>query len=413
MSQVYLVLLVMGGLVLALGLVSRLSSRGPITDPLVALILGVLIGPLGFGVLDPADWGDQTIIMEVAAEVTLAIGVMGAALRLPGNSFWREWRSMVILLGLVMPLMWLASGLIIQRVLHLPFWPSMLTGTVLTPTDLIVSTSIVTSDIARRLVPKRLRHGLSAESGANDGLAWPLVFLPLLLQEGTLEPALMEWLGRVVLWEIGGALLLAVVVGYGGGRLLRLAEIRHTIVEASLLDFTVALTLAVLGLASLLGINGVFAVFVTGIAFAASTRDEQETEHEIQEAVNRFFLLPIFVLLGTMVPWQAWWDLGWAGGLIVALILPLRRLPAMLVLAKRMPIVRSTRDVWFLGWFGPIGVAALYYASIARHEAGLEQAWVVASLVVCASVVVHGVSARPLTNWYGASAPRDNNSAGQ
>ncbi|MDQ4044652.1 MAG: cation:proton antiporter, partial [Chloroflexota bacterium] len=412
MSQVYLVLLVLGGLVLALGLVSRLSSRGPITDPLVALILGVLIGPPGLGVLDPAEWGDQAIIMEVAAEITLAIGVMGVALRLPGSWFWREWRSMAILLGMVMPLMWLASGLIIHWVFHLPFWSSMLIGAVLTPTDPVVSTSIVTSDIAKRLVPKRLRHGLSAESGANDGLAWPLVFLPLLLHEGALEPTLREWFGQVVLWEIGGALLLAVVVGYGGGRLLRLAEIRHTIVETSLLDFTVALTFAVLGLASLLGVNGVFAVFVTGVAFAASARNEQETEHEIQEAVYRFFLLPIFVLLGMMVPWQAWWDGGWRGVLIVVLILLLRRLPAMLVLARHMPIVGSARDVWFLGWFGPIGVAALYYASIARHEAGLEQAWVAASLVVCASVVVHGMSARPLTNWYGASAPRSEHGAG-
>ncbi len=98
--------------------------------------------------------------------------------------------------------------------------------------------------------------------------------------------------------------------------------------------------------------------------------------------------------------------------LIAVLILLLRRLPAMLVLARHMPIVGSARDVWFLGWFGPIGVAALYYASVARHEAGLEQAWVVASLVVCASVVVHGVSARPLTNRYGKSASRSEHGAG-
>lgn len=55
----------------------------------------------------------------------------------------------------------------------------------------------------------------------------------------------------------------------------------------------------------------------------------------------------------------------------------------------------------FLGWFGPIGVAALFYASLSVREAGAEEVWVIASLIVFASVLVHGFSAAPFTKLYG------------
>ena len=35
------------------------------------------------------------------------------------------------------------------------------------------------------------------------------------------------------------------------------------------------------------------------------------------------------------------------------------------------------------------------------RETGIEEVWVVGSLVICASLLVHGVSATPLTKLYG------------
>ena len=65
------------------------------------------------------------------------------------------------------------------------------------------------------------------------------------------------------------------------------------------------------------------------------------------------------------------------------------------------PLRGRARDVLFLGWFGPIGAAALYYAAFSLRETGIEEAWVVGSLIICASVFVHCVSATPLTKLYG------------
>jgi NhaP-type Na+/H+ or K+/H+ antiporter len=87
---------------------------------------------------------------------------------------------------------------------------------------------------------------------------------------------------------------------------------------------------------------------------------------------------------------------------LVAMVLLFRRLPAVLALRPLLGPLRAKRkDVLFLGWFGPIGAAAIYYAAFSLKETGIEEVWVVGSLVICASVVVHGVTATPLTKVYG------------
>jgi sodium/hydrogen antiporter len=102
------------------------------------------------------------------------------------------------------------------------------------------------------------------------------------------------------------------------------------------------------------------------------------------------------------LPWEGWLELGWGGLLLVAAVLLLRRLPAVLALRPLLGPLRSKgKDVLFLGWFGPIGAAALYYAAFSYRESGIEAAWTVGSLVICASLLVHGVSATPLTKLYG------------
>jgi NhaP-type Na+/H+ or K+/H+ antiporter len=100
-------------------------------------------------------------------------------------------------------------------------------------------------------------------------------------------------------------------------------------------------------------------------------------------------------------------ELGWAGALLALAGLLLKRLPAVLALKPLLGRVGRTRDALFLGWFGPIRVAALFYANLSVGEAGMEEAWVVGSLIICASVLVHGLSATPLTRLYGRHVQND------
>jgi sodium/hydrogen antiporter len=408
LSELNVALTAVGGVVLVIGLLSGSIRRSILSEPLVALLVGVLLGPAALGLLDPAGWGSQETLLEQAARLTLAISLMGVALRLPKREPLRGWRSLAALLGLVMPLMWLMSGLLVYLIVGVPFLVALLVGAVVTPTDPVVSSTIVTGDLAEKNLPDRVRHTLSAESGFNDGLAYPFVLLPILLLARPPGEAFSHWLTHTLLWEVGAAVVFATLIGYGAGRLLEWAYGRGTMERTSFLAYTLALSLAVLGAAKLLGTDGILAVFVAGLAFDAAVSESDRAEEErVQEAVNRFFILPIFVLLGLTIPWEGWMELGWAGLFLALAVLLLRRLPAVLALKPLLGRVRGTRDALFLGWFGPIGVAALYYANFSVGEAGVEEAWVIGSLIICASILVHGLSATPLTRLYGRHARRE------
>src|SRR5918998_886930 len=405
LRELYVSLAAAGGLLLLLGVVGGLlKERTPVSEPLIALIAGVLIGPAALGLLDLAELGNETLILEQAALVTLGIALVGVALRLPVGYASGNWRLLVVLLGILMPLMWIVSGLLVYLILGLPFWVSVFIGAIITPTDPVVASSIVAGGVAERNLPSSLRCAISAESGFNDGLALPFVVLPVLVLTEPPGEVLGHWLTHTVLLEIVGGAVVAALMGYAAGKTLRWAERKETMERTSLLTVSLALSLTVvLGVTELLHLNGVLAAFVAGIVFNfASSSDAKESQEEIQEAISRFFDLPIFVVLGMALPWEGWLELGWGGLLLVAAVLLLRRLPAVLALRPLLGPLRSRgRDVLFLGWFGPIGAAALYYAAFSFRETGMEEVWVVGSLVICASVLVHGVSATPLTKLYG------------
>lgn len=402
MSQLNIALVAVGGLVLIVGLASKPLRRMYISDSLIALLLGILLSPTVLGLLDVASWGKQETILEEAARLTLAIGLMGVALRIPKGYAPRHWRFLAIVLGLVMPLMWLSTGLLVYWLLGLPFWVAMLIGAVVTPTDPIVSTDIVTGEVAEQNIPARLRHLISTESGLNDGLAYPIVLLPILLLTRTTSDALSHLLIRTILWEVGFAVVFGALLGYAAGRFLEWAEQKQLIEKQSFLAYTIALSLLSLGVAKLLGSDGILAVFVAGLVFdGVASASEKAEEEQIQEAINRFFTLPIFLLLGLVLPWQEWLQLGWKGLLLVVAVLLLRRLPAMLALSPLMSRLKSLPDTLFMGWFGPIGVAALYYAHLSVHQTDIRDVWVVSSLLIVASIFAHGISATPFSQLYG------------
>lgn len=400
-NDVNVALVAVGATVLFFGLVSRRLKRLSLNESLLSLAVGVVLGPV-LGVLDPEAWGRQDALLEQVARITLAVGLTRIALQLPRGYPVKSWRSLGVLLALGMPVMWLTSSALVHLLLGLPLWEALLIGAVLTPTDPVVAASITTGNVAEENLSEDMRHLLMSESGANDGLAYPLVMLPLLFLTRPVGEALPHFFTHTLLREIAGAALIGMALGWGMGRLLLFAEARQLIERPSMLASMLAFAFFALGLTALVGANGVFAVFVAGVAFDFVVEGKQRAEEEgIVEAVDRFFTLPVFILLGLSLPWRDWLALGWKGALLVVAVLLLRRLPGWLLLKALTPQLRTRADVLYLGWFGPIGVAALYYGAHAHARTGLKTPWVIASLLICASVVVHGLSATPLTRLYG------------
>jgi sodium/hydrogen antiporter len=402
MEMLDVALAVLGALVLAFAVFSQALRRSVLSEALVALVVGALLGPVALGLLELGGH-ERDPILEHGSRLTLAVALMALAMQLRDLGRFREWRALLVLLAVVMPAMWLTTSLLAALVLGLSVWTALLLGAILTPTDPILAASIVTGELAERRLPGGMRRAVLAESGANDGLAQLFVFLPLAMLALTGD-GLGHWLTRTAAWEVGGGAVLGVVVGVAAGRILEWAHEAELVEPAYLSAYSLALSLGALGLAALLGVAEILAVFVCAVAFVAQlTPDDEQEEERVQEPVSRLLLLPIFALFGAALPFEAWLDLGWAAVAFPVAVLALRRLPAAVV---ALPLLarRPLREALFVGWFGPIGISALLYAQLALEAGAARAIWPAASLVIAASVVAHGVSAAPLTRRFAAGA---------
>jgi NhaP-type Na+/H+ or K+/H+ antiporter len=402
MNDFDVIVAVLGGTTLLLGLGSKWLARSPLPPTLLALLMGVVLGPEVFNLIDPEVMGDRASLVEKAARLTLGIGLVGVALRIPREYPRRRWREMLLLISIGMVLMWAISTALVFVMLGLPFWIAALIGAIITPTDPVAASPIVTGREAEENIPEPIRHGISFESGANDGLGYLFVLLPFLLLTRPVGEALSHWLIRTILWEVVVATIVGLAIGYAASRLLQAAEQRDAIKQEWRLVYTVAVALFAIGVGRLIKSDEVLLVFAAGVMFTQviSQSDRQNEEHG-QEAVNRFFAIPIFVILGTVLPWRGWLELGWPGLLLVIGILLLRRPPVLLLLRPLLRDIRTTSEALFVGWFGPIAVAALYYASLMQQRTGEEVIWHVVSLVIFGSVVAHGLTGAPLTRALG------------
>lgn len=390
----------LGVVVAALG--SRMR-RLPISEPLLALVVGVALGPQVTGALGLPTAVEDPALLEEAAAPLLVVSVMAIALRYDAGTVRRRAAPVALLLAVVMPLMALAStGIAVVAGTSAAL--ALVLGCCLCPTDPVLSSSVVTGDPAERDLPGRTRQVLSLESGANDGLALPLVLIALAVAAAPTGPETTVALAR----EVGGAVLLGLAAGVGAAYAVRAGERFGAADGASVVVFTVVLALGVLGAARLLGVSAVIASFVTGLALnVVESHDDRTRELEVDEALNRFAVLPFFLLLGAALPWEEWGRHGWALAVVVAGVLLLRRLPWLLALAR--PLRLHRRDAVFLGWFGPIGVSAVFYlADAAAHLPAAEAAELLAlgTAVVAASTVVHGLTSSPGRTAYAAARDR-------
>ena len=401
-------------LLLALGATSGLvNSRLWMSEPLVCAIAGVLLGPLALDLIriDPGNDPFARAVLREAARMTLAIAVLAAAIRLPRGWLREHWRGLAVALGPGMLLMWAAGAAITAISFGLPLLTCLLIGAILAPTDPVLSAPIVSGPLAIRAVPGNLRHAITAESGINDGLALPIVMLPIFLilgsRPGGEGHAMSDWGIEAIAIETGSAVLGGIGAGYLAHLCMRWASRQSSADRASLLTIALALALVTLTGLQAIGGNGVLGAFIAGAALnEAYETGHLEQQENFNEAISRFFDLPIMFLLGAAAPWGAWFALGWRGLAFVVAILLLRRIPAWLLLRRWMPWARPMPQALFAGWFGPIGAAAMFYACEAQDMTGLDMLWPVVSLAAAGSVVAHGISGTHATSLLGRTRDR-------
>jgi NhaP-type Na+/H+ or K+/H+ antiporter len=401
MDELHLGYALVGSLAVVLAAMSTRVRDLPFSEPLLALLLGVAAGPEVLGLVHVPE-EHRSRLMTEASRVLLAVSLMGVGLRYPVRRLRGVLSPTALLVTVGMVGMAALSAGLMWLVLGVPVALAVLLGACITPTDPVLASSVVTGNPAEEHLPLRTRQILSTESGTNDGLALPLVLVGIAVLAGE------SWGDATIegLYQVGVGVVIGLVAGLVAGRAMNYAARQSDVDQGSGLVITLLLAIAVLGLARVANADGVLCVFVTSLAYNyAVANDEVGPQNTIDEAVNRYLVLPLFLLLGTQLPWTQWRELGWTAVVLPVAILVLRRPPVLLTLAR--PLGLRLRDALFLGWFGPIGVSALFYVSFSEEEGVTDpRLWAVGTLVVAASTFAHGVSAAPGRRLYRSAAAK-------
>ncbi|KAF2216413.1 hypothetical protein CERZMDRAFT_56121 [Cercospora zeae-maydis SCOH1-5] len=422
-NKPHLVYIILGGFTSLFMLCSSvIKERLYIGEATVATICGIIFGPHAANLINPFTWGNVDQVTLEFSRIVLVVQCFAVGVELPKAYMERHWRSVVLLLIPVMTFGWLITSLFIWGLLHqhLSWLESLAVAACVTATDPVLASSVVGKGKFAKRVPKHLRDLLSAESGCNDGMAFPFIYLALYIinYRPHAGEVFYHWFCYTVLYECVFGAFYGVVIGYIARRAVRYAHERDLIDRESFLVFYFVLALFCAGSGSLLGLDDLLVGFACGVGFSNDGWFTEKTEEShVSNVIDLLINLAFFVYFGTIIPWEQYnsGNLGldvWKLIVIALLVLFFRRIPIMLALKPIIPDIKTWREALFAGHFGPIGVGAIFVAILARAELETDSTtplaalppestpeynviyliWPITTFLVVTSIVVHGSS---------------------
>jgi sodium/hydrogen antiporter len=372
---------------LVLGLL--LAVAAGLSGWLHGTVLSISVLSLGAGVvlalLDVVEASPRSETLLYLVELALVLTLFADGLYVESELLQKHWGPAVRALVVALPVTLVLLALMGKAIFPELSWAeAFLLGAVLSPTDPVVTSAVVTSD----RIPQSVRHTLNLESGLNDGLALPLVlfFLVLATAGGNAGVEAAKLGGETVVGAVIGAVL-AIVAGrllpkLPGGRM----EPKY---EGA---YALGVGLAAFGLADVTYGNGLVAAFVAGLALAASRHDVPDTFHEFNESVSAVFQIATFFVFGALVVATGWDGSVWPIVLFIVFALFVARPVAVLLSFVGVDLPRPSK--LFIAWFGPKGVASMLFALFVLASGTSDRTVIfdVAAFVILASILAHGLT---------------------
>ncbi len=378
--------LLFGGLLAVVAALSGLIRGTVLSASVLSVALGIALAATDVVSVEATD---QSIVELI--ELALILTLFSDGMFVERELLRRHWspvaRALVIAMPITMALLALAAKALFP---DLSWAEAFLLAAVLSPTDPVVTSAVVTS----RLVPSAVRHTLNLESGLNDGLALPFVlfFLVLASPGGDAGTEAAKLVGEAL---VGAAIGLG--LGTLGGRL------HHRLPGGGITAryegiYAVGFALVAFGLADVTFGNGLIAAFVCGIAMGATERDVPQGFVEFAENSSAILQVLTFFVFGALIVATGFHhDIPPLIVFVVFALLVARPVAVMLsFLRTGLPRPQKL----FMAWFGPKGVASMLFALfVLKSQVGNgELIFDVAAIAIVCSIVAHG-----LTDTVGAS----------
>lgn len=367
-------LLVFAVAVLLAGLVSALANRSILSTAVLLLATGFLCGAGWLGViqLDPSG-----ATVERFAELTIFAVLFVDGMGLKVGRLRRHWQLPARALIIGMPLTILVIAALAHYLTGLPWIESLLLGSILSPTDPVFASQLV----SQREVPRRLKDFLNVESGLNDGLALPALFLFLTMALNTKD----KWLENAGSLLAGAAL--GVVIPACAIAAARLPAFAVAGVYRPI--YGLAIAMLIYAVTALTHTNNFFAAFFGGVCIATLAPKAKEVFAPLGEPIAELLKLAGVLSFGALLNPEHLYHLAWQDYAFAAATLLVARPVAVGLSLLGSGLSRGETAAAL--WFGPKGFASVLYALWVLHAGGTEMHAVfhLAALVVALSMVAH------------------------
>ncbi len=384
-------LLVLGAMLVAGALVSGVAGRSVLSLTAVFVLAGFVLGDGG---LDVLHFSARSEFVGDLATVALIVILFRDGLEVEAELLQEHWRLPFRKLVLAMPLTAAIVAVATRVLTGLSWTESFLLGALLSPTDPVLSATVVTNP----RVPRIIRHSLNLESGLNDGLALPAV-IALAAALAPTSSHFVWW--RFLLEDLMIGLATGLVVGFAAAILLprdQGLDGEMPAFQKSL--FALGTAFAAYGVAVLppRG-NGLIAVYVAAITLGIRRPDIRSYFARQAADLVEIVKLGIFVVFGSLLTIHGLFTDGWAAVGIVAVTLLLARPVAVFTALIGTRTDTATRA--FMSWFGPKGVATITFSLLVlsqQIDAG-PRIFNIAALTVFCSIIAHGLTDTPGAEW--------------
>ena len=388
---------VLGALLVGGALLSGLARRSFLSLTAIFVLVGFA---LGHGGLEVLDIDPRSTFVRDLAITALVLILFRDGLEVEGEMLQKAWHLPFSNLVLAMPITAGIVALATHALTDLTWTESFLVGALLSPTDPVLSSSVVTNP----RVPRIIRHSLNLESGLNDGLALP----PVLALTAALSADTNFVWWRFVLQDVTLGVAYGIVIGYLASYLLpRRADLAGSIPAHQRALYALGIAFFTYGVTTLPPHgNGVIAVFVCAIVLGIRRPDIRHYFETRSDDIIEVVKLGVFVVFGSLLTLDGLFGDGWAAVAVVVVTLLVARPVAVWLALAGAHVPRDEKA--FIAWFGPKGVATMTFSLLVLNEAIPEGSRIfnLAALAVMCSIVAHGVTDTPGAEWIARRAER-------
>jgi sodium/hydrogen antiporter len=396
MTSTETALTVLGALLVFGALVSGIARRSMLSLTAIFVLAGFVLGQGG---LDVLRFDATSGFVSALATVALVVILFRDGLEVEGEMLRREWHLPLRALVLAMPITAAIVALAVEALTDLSWTQAFLVGALLSPTDPVLSSSVVTNP----RVPRLIRHSLNLESGLNDGLALPPVLaLVAALKVG--DDDFVWW--HFVLQDVTLGFAFGVAIGFLASVLLpRGGALTESIPAHQKALYALGIAFLTYGVTTLPPHgNGFIAVYVCAITLGIRRPDIRGYVEARADDIVEIVKLGIFVVFGSLLTLDGLFLDGWAAVAIVVVTLLIARPVGLGIALIGTGVSRAA--LAFMAWFGPKGVATMTFSLLVLGSGipDAERIFDVAALVVLCSIVAHGLTDTPGSEWMARQA---------